>query len=61
MILKPSEIRPPFDEEKAKLKVKAQKRLGIYVILNLSLKRILKIQSGETERVFHGRINIIKF
>ncbi len=62
MLLKPSDILPPFDEEKAKLKVKAaenawNKRDPELVAQAYSEDSVWR---NRTE-FFSGRINIIKF
>ena len=62
MILKPSDIRPPFDEEKAKLKVKAAEKAWNTCNPELVAQAYTEdsVWRNRTEFVY-GRINIIKF
>ena len=62
MILKPSDIRPPFDEEKANLKVKAAEKAWNTCNPELVAQAYTEdsVWRNRTE-FFYGRINIIKF
>ncbi|MGB0025719.1 MAG: nuclear transport factor 2 family protein [Nitrososphaeraceae archaeon] len=62
MVLKPSEIKPPFDEEKAKLKVKAAENAWNTRNPKLVAQAYTEdsVWHNRTE-FFTGRINITKF
>jgi nuclear transport factor 2 (NTF2) superfamily protein len=62
MLLKPSDILPPFDEEKAKLKVKAAENAWN----TRDPELVAQAYSGDSvwrnrTEFFSGRLNIIKF